>query len=377
MRSLLSVSGVALAALPLFASAQDFVAEAPAFIALTAYHTGEPVLRTLSNGSTEEVAPRQLFRVGIRELLQHFVDTEVIPSITGWRIIAVWGDWAEGGTGYRFYLQNSRIRSELHPIPEEILLFETVDSATARKHTLSGDAIIGGSETYTSYARLKVALSSGTGTANGLATSMDIYLRPPGYATAVYLPGPTKFSGTGIWESADPDIPDSVLDGRFYVGGSRIVPAAPYAADLATTTTTGSTMASGLIKAGGATMNLGGSTLYTDASSVSGRGGVTLTGGTLATGTLNLAAISTGGTTSAFTLSSDATLSGSSVSLAVVQTANISTGVTLQNNAFTVLTGTPLLFESGTIITLDLSALSLSALSSGYVITDGVLTTVP
>lgn len=343
MRFLLSLSGVALAALPTFASTENFVAEAPALIALIGYHTGEPVLKTLPNGSTEEVVSRHVFRIGMRELLEHLVEIEVIPSTMGWRIIAVWGDWSTSGKGYRFYLQNLRYRGELHPIPEEILHFERVDSATARKHTLAGDAIIGGSETYTSYAQLKVTLSSGTGTSNGLATSMDIYRRPPGYETAVYLPGPTKFSGTGIWESTDPDIPDSVLEGRFLVGGSRIVPSAPYAADLASTTS-GVSTASGLTKASGATLILSGSTTYS--------GGITLTSGRLALPSSGLS-----GTVSTLTLSTGTALTWSPDLSAYFQTG---------------LTVNPVLFESGTTITFDPSALS-----SGFVHTGGVLTAVP
>ena len=355
MRFSLSVSGILLAALPMFASAQDYVAEAPVAFAFIASRTGAEQVTDTRNGGTEERAERSVFRVGMLELLDRLIELEIIPpGRVGWRVVAVWADWPERGSGYRFYVQNIRDRADVRAIPDSVLHFEVMDSATARKHTLSGDTIIGGSETYTSYARLEVSTSTGAGIVNGLATSIDIYRRPPGSDAAVYLPGATKFGGTGVWDDSRPDQPDALLEGRFLVGGMRIVPDTPYQTDLAT---------------GG-----NGGTILISA------GNLQLTGGTVVSaggGTLALPPV---GATISFTappVATDTTLSSPLAGLGLIGTVTLATGITLQPSDLTLSSGDSLSFSGGALTLFDpATAPTGNFISDGAFVT-GALFTAP
>jgi len=233
MRSLLGLSAVLLASQSASAEARSFVAEAPFTLGIQGLYTGNPIEYELSDGRVVERVERVVFRFGAVDLLDHCVESGLIPSRIGWRPIAVWADWKDTGPGYRFYLQKPGAMLDRVAIPPELLRLEIIDSATARRHLLSGDTITGGSETYTAYARLTLTLPTGSGVTTGLATSSDKFRSPPGETVAAYLPGATRFEGNGVWDALEEGAPDSVLSVRFLVGSTRFAYADPYASELA------------------------------------------------------------------------------------------------------------------------------------------------
>ena len=346
MRSLARAITTLCAFLPSLAMALDYVVESPVSLSLVAHHTSNESVKT--KGSQEITRTTHVRRVFTNAtILDALVAQEVIPSRSGWRLVAVWATSADNETGYTFYVQNKTFPDELHPLPESLLSFKPVAAAVARKHSLADSTITAGKESYRVFSRLKFGDNDSSGELLGLITGDASYSRPRKADAALYVPAAARFEGSGpLAPTTDSSPPAAHVTGTVTFSAGKLVPRSRYQGFIG-----GGTSSSGSSSSSG-TLTLGGSNSYTGATTITGgtlsgagltktgSGSLTLSGGS----TLNL-----GGTTGTIT-------SGTPITLLDGRT------ITLAPNATLIVTGS------------GLDQFDLLNLPPSATFTDGVLT---
>ncbi len=205
-------------------SEQVYVMEAHVAITATALIDGP---ETLSIRADEETvrARRVSMRMTNTDVLDALVDADVIPERRGWQIIALWARWSGEGESYRLFARHHLNRSDLRPIPQEILSFEFLDSIKARRLMLdTDDTIRSGREEFWVHARLSLpATDDARGVALGIATGAGTHTRFAEIVGTRFAPMAMSFRGVGAWEQGTEEGEDGILQARLNFGASRAV----------------------------------------------------------------------------------------------------------------------------------------------------------
>lgn len=228
-----------LSSLPLLAQDDLRVAQSPVAIIATFSRTGvtkDPVKR--SDGDVNVSTPLDTVSYGNKVLLRTLLAAQdpAITSVTGWSLVAVWGNWPAGGNSYKFFAYNSKSKQAIH-VPDSLLKLEFTDPAVGEKVNRKNGKIVSGSGKHKSLAQLTIGalgVSDDTkrdtfsGLANGLVFGTNSYGRSKGADTAIYRPVMEIFTGYGIADNPGAE-QDDMLSVRIRIGASSSVPASRFA----------------------------------------------------------------------------------------------------------------------------------------------------
>ena len=244
--------------------AEDMLAESAVTVALTFTHPGPDTTRA-AGGDTEWVTNRLLQqRLGNREILEALVARELIPSVQGWRIVAIWATWTNAepyaGNAYRFFARRGTgATAETVAIPRDILSVEPLTLAVARRHHIADESTVTeGTETFRVYEQAVIAGPLHTTLTQGIETGTGHFVRPRGETTSRYLPKSSKLTLQGTFDAIDESV-FGVVDGYLKYGAARFVSYAPYTDSLgAALTAPHSSTGSGTIVVSGSNTYTGG-----------------------------------------------------------------------------------------------------------------------
>jgi autotransporter-associated beta strand protein len=352
------VGGIAMAA-P--AEAEVTIAEAPVTLALTLTHSPAPTARALAGGDQQLTSRLTRARLGNREILESLVARGLIPSVTGWRIVALWTTWTDSepyaGTAYRFFARSGSGEDlQTVAIPREVLSVEPLVITVAINHRAASPTVIKtGTETFEVYHQATFSNVSFSGLAHGIETGTGRYVKQSGQTAGRYLPNASKLTLQGTFDAKDESV-FGVVVGSISYGAARLVPVASFPGNVQT--------AASLVKTGSGTLTLGGSNTYTGGSSATLNLGSSLNlqlgaiggSGTLASGTiLTGGTLSPGSSTGTLELVQDNTLTlgtGGNFNLFNSGTGSLTSGTLASGNLLPgSFTGT-LAFSNGGTVTL-------------------------